>query len=101
MAKKKRGRSKPGMTVSLAVIAGLLPLANQAIIGFREGGIKRVGDRVCSSLTGYDPSVQRWEAAYLKNGTLPIVLGVLVHKLAGKLGVNRAMGNAGIPFIRI
>lgn len=102
MAKgKKRRQAKPGMTVSLAVIAGLLPLANQAIQGFREGGIKRVGDRVCSSLTGYDPAVGRWEAAYLKNGLLPILLGVGVHKLAGKVGVNRAIANAGIPFLRV
>jgi len=101
MAKRSKHHKKPGMTVSVAVAAGFLPLVNQVIIGFREGGIKRVGDRVCASLTGYDPAVERWESAYLKNGTLPIVLGVLVHKLAGKMGVNRALGNAGIPFIRI
>jgi hypothetical protein len=26
---------------------------------------------------------------------------LLVHKLAGKLGINRALGQAGIPFVRI
>lgn len=89
------------MTVPVAVIAGFMPLANQVILGYKEGGLSRVSDRVVSSLTGYDPAVQRWEFAYLKNGALPILGGILVHKIASRLGVNRALGRAGVPFLRI
>ncbi len=98
---RRARRHAASFTVPVAVLAGFAPLASQAIIGYKEGGLQRLSDRVTASLTGYDPAVQRWEFAYLKNGALPILGGLLVHKLASKMGVNRALGKAGVPFIRI
>lgn len=94
-------RRSSGFTAPVLVLAGFMPLVNQAVIGYREGGIQRVSDRVVASLTGYDPATQQWNAAHLVHGAVPIGLGIIGHKLASKLGVNRALAQAGIPFIRL
>lgn len=59
--------------------------------------------RLCRIYTGYDPSLGEFETAWLKRGLLPLILGGLVHKFVGgsPLNVNRALGRAGVPFIRI
>jgi len=102
MAKaKKRRHSKKGFTIPLAALAGFIPLANQAVLGWREGGIVRVGDRVTASLTGYDPATQKWNSGHLVHGPVPIMLGILTHKVASKLGVNRMLASAGVPWLRI
>ncbi len=93
-------RRSSGMTVPIAVLAGFMPLVNQAIIGYQEGGITRVSDRVVASLTGYDPATQKWNAAHMVHGALPITIGIVAHKIAGRLGVNRALSQAGVPFLR-
>lgn len=98
---RPRSRRKAGFTIPVAVVAGFMPLVNQALIGYREGGIQRVSDRVVASMTGYDPATQQWHASHMVHGPLPIVLGILGHKLASRLGVNRALSQAGVPFIRI
>jgi len=37
----------------------------------------------------------------MRLGLMPLAVGVLVHKVAGRLGINRAIASTGIPFIRI
>jgi hypothetical protein len=98
---KAKHRAHAKTTIPLAVMAGFLPLGLQALTGFKEGGIHRAGVRVTSALTGYDPDVNRWDAAYLRNGLLPIGLGFGVHWIASRVGLNRALGRAGIPLLRI
>lgn len=53
--------------------------------------------------TGYqpDPRYDAFKFNRMKEGLLPVMVGILVHKLAGRLGINRALGRAGVPIIRI
>jgi hypothetical protein len=95
-------RRKAGMTLPVAVIAGFTPLLGQALYGYKTGrGLEGIGHYTLASLTGFDSSNGSFSMARMNNGLFPILGGLLVHKLAGKLGVNRALANAHIPFIRI
>ena len=98
---KARRRSKAGFTIPLAVVGGLVPLAVFAMEGYQVGGATNAIRRTAQRLTGYDSTANVFIWKELMAGWGPILTGFLVHKLAGKLGVNRALGKAGIPFIRI
>lgn len=97
-AKKSGSRKKPGMTISVAVVAGFVP----AVIGVynRRSSMTAIGDYLRSSFTGFD-SAGNFNFSNLKSGLLPVAGGVIVHKIAGKLGINKAIARSGIPFIRI
>lgn len=98
---KAKHHKKAGATVPLAVIAGFAPLAVAAIEGYKYNGATGVLKRVSLATTGYNTEDGKWYPAELVKGTGPIILGMVVHKLAGRVGVNRALANAGVPFIRI
>jgi hypothetical protein len=84
------------------VVGGFAPLAVHALDDFRVGGIEHVGKGIAVRTTGYMIDTGKFNFGYLKQGLLPIVAGLLVHKfIGGKLGVNRALAGAGIPFVRI
>jgi len=100
--KKRRGRQK--FTIPLAVVggvaAGIAGPVSHVIKGDWEEGLRQL----CANYTGAYPkrdgSVD-WNMEYLKRGLVPLILGVVVHKAAGMLGINRALGRAKIPLIRI
>jgi hypothetical protein len=89
------------MTLSLAVLAGLAPTVAFAYEGLQAGGIGEVGHRVIGRLAGYDINVHKFSMAELGKGWLPIIGGVVAHKLANRLGINRMIARAGIPILRI
>lgn len=100
----KRTHRKGGMTIPLAVVAGFAPLALGEI-----GAAKRAlsGDMAGASqqaviyATGYNLDTKSFHWPTFVGSYGPIVAGMVVHKLAGRLGVNRALASAGVPFIRI
>lgn len=102
---RPRHRSKAKMTVSLALLAGLAPTAAFAIEGFRiggtEGGIVEAMHRITMRLTGYEWKGGGFSSAQLMMGWTPLLMGGLAHMAANRLGINRMMSRAGIPFIRI
>lgn len=53
--------------------------------------------------TGFDPGLGTWNSGWLKNGLYPLILGAALHKFVGgaPLHLNRALGRAKIPFIRL
>jgi hypothetical protein len=90
------------MTIPLAAIAGFIPLAGVMATSFKQGGVELAGSNLVSNLTGYDIPTKTWNFGYMQKGTIPIVAGLLAHKLIGqKLGVNRMLANAGVPYIRL
>lgn len=103
--KAKRRRKKGGFTLPISVVApvGMLAWATgQRAVKNPEEGL----NHAMGALTGYraDAVKKGWKpfhAQRMTEGALPILVGVLVHKLAGKLGVNRALSQAGVPIIRI
>ncbi len=100
--RKNPGRRRGGMTLPLATIAGFGPLVANVIGGFRVGGAEKAFDNLSASMTGYSFQAGIWSPRYaLQWGIGPILLGAFVSKLASKLGVNRALGRAGVPFLRV
>lgn len=87
------------MTIPIGVIAGLIPVATG--VWNRRSSSQSVGDFLLSGFTGFTPSTGQFNAANLKNGLLPVTAGFAAHMIASRLGINRALGRTGIPFIRI
>lgn len=100
-SKAKRTHRKAGFTLPLAAVAGFAPLVINAVDrGRRDGAMSGVAS-VSQGLTGYNPQSGDWKLSRLTEGLLPIMIGLGVHKLAGKFGINRMLGQAKVPFIRI
>lgn len=98
---KARRRSRAQFTLPLAVLGGFVPTAAFAVQTYREQGIEGGVKAAAMRLTGYNSWVGNWYAQELLKGWLPILAGVMAHKLAGRLGINRALSRAGIPFVRV
>lgn len=94
----KRKHFHKKFTLPLGVIAGFVPLG--VGIWNRKSNPSSIGGYVLGSLTGYVPGVG-FNTQYMADGAMPIMAGFLAHYLAGRLGVNRALGRAGVPLIRI
>jgi hypothetical protein len=101
---KRTHHKRPGMTIPVAVIAGFAPLAigefhglQRIMAGDRAGGTQEMVIRA----TGYNTDNHSFNSAVFMETYGPMLAGFLVHKIAGKLGVNRALSKAGVPLIRI
>lgn len=101
MAKKGKRSRRNGFTIPLAVIGGIVPTAAFAAEGLSVGGPMEAAKRASMRLTGYNPWEKRWYLSEFAAGWLPILAGVVAHKLANKTGINRAIASAGIPLLRI
>jgi hypothetical protein len=99
--KRAKHRSKAGFTLPIAVLAGFAPLGFNAIKDYRDGGLQVLGKGLVLRTTGMNTDTGKWMPEYLMQGLGPIVAGVFVHKLASKLGINRALAGAGVPFLRV
>lgn len=91
-------RRRPGAKIPLAIVAGFVPLG--AGIWARKASPTTLGQYVLGSLTGYVPG-QGFSTQYMAEGAMPILAGFATHWIAGRLGINRALGRAGVPLIRI
>jgi hypothetical protein len=101
MAKKKGHRRSSGFTLPIAVVAGFFPAVSSTVTFAGQVGWKGVMPHLSRIMTGYNPDNNTFNAAHLMRGMGPILLGLGVHKIASKLGINRALGAARIPFVRI
>lgn len=104
----RRRSSKRSFTLPLAAIAGFVPVLNGTVQKSREHGFTGHDGGLSfatRSLTGYNydegvgPVGFYW--SHLRSGAVPILAGLLVHKAASMLGINRALGRARVPFIRL
>jgi len=94
-------RRSAKMTVPLAVVAGFAPLGIRAVNGYHANGWIGAADGVTSGLSGYSVFSKKFEMDALAQGLVPIVAGFLVHWGASRLGINRALGRARVPFLRL
>lgn len=97
-----RRHHKPGMTIPIAVVAGFMPAVNG--VWNRRSSLTEISNFLFSSFTGITPGatgVSGFSFANMMPGLIPVIAGFVAHGLASKLGVNRAIARAGIPFIRI
>lgn len=102
MAKKTKVRRKrKGFTLPLAVVAGMAPTVIK-VWEHRDAGASGMAREAGRIMTGMDFWDGQFNWEWMRHGTLPMLGGMLVHNILGKrLGLNRALSAAGIPFIRI
>lgn len=102
MAKRGKSRRRSnGFKLPLAIMAPVGFVAADTIDQVRRVGLSSGMNKLTAELTGYEVNSGqfRWDMA--KKGAVPILLGAMVHKVAGRTGVNRALASAGVPWIRI
>lgn len=105
LAKKRRyRRNKFTIPVALALPVGIMAVDTynrSTTMGGWDASLKYL----LASMTGVNlsanPNAGRFNVLYLKDGLLPLGLGMIVHKLAGRLGINSALSRTGLPIIRI
>jgi len=95
---KKRTHHRRKFTLPLAVMAGL----SVPVIGTvqRISTPAEIPPYLVAGFTGLGADGQ-FNFANLRAGAFPVMAGMAAHWIASKLGVNRALGQAGVPFIRI
>jgi len=99
--KRSKSRGPRKMTLPLAIVGGLLPGGTAVVQTATTAGIAMAGRTAGLIYTGYDYTTGKWSISNMKLGLLPLAIGVMVHKAAGMLGINKAIASTGIPFIRI
>lgn len=98
----KPHHKRKGFTLPVAVVAGLaVPAMDVWQNGLARGDFRNAAVCATAIMTGYNVDSKTWEIAYLRRGLLPVLAGFAAHKIASKLGINRAIAQAGVPFIRI
>ena len=58
-------------------------------------------DQLSQSYTGWSFVNNQWYGDNLMRGLLPLAIGLGLHFVASKLGVNRALGRARVPVLRL
>lgn len=102
MAKRgKKRSSKKGPTIPLAIAAPLVSVGADYANSVKSQGFAQASRFLNEKMTGFDISTGQFHFSSMKYGALPVVVGGLVHKMASKVGINRAIAGAGIPWIRI
>lgn len=99
MAKKQKSRKSPGMTIPMAVVFGTAP--GVVAIAQNSGPITEKAKTAVQVYGGYDLWANKWTWDGFKRGGLPFLGGLMVHGLASKAGINRFLGRARIPFVRV
>ena len=98
---RRVGRKAKSMTLPLAVIAGFVPMGMNVWNSYKEGGLDKASQSLVAQTTGFSRYDGKWHFDYLMAGMGPVLSGILVHKLANKLGINRAIARAGVPILRL
>lgn len=100
MSKKNGNGHKPKFSLPVAVILGFMPLIGQIVNAVKTAGFQGLRD-VVPMIVPYDPQTRRISFSWLPYGLYPIIAGILVHKFAGMVGINRTLSRIGLPWVRI
>ena len=86
----------------MAVVVGFGAGLVQPMSDLKDGNWQEAGKNLVRNYTGYDLTDHKWWFGNLTKGLLPLVIGIVVHKVVGGfLGVNRALGRARVPILRV
>lgn len=98
----KRRRHGRTFELPLAIVGGFIPFIGHTYRNFKNNGAEHALTYFAKPFIPYDPMTGKFAADKLSFGLYPVIAGLLIHWLVGgKLGVNRALGRARIPIIRI
>jgi hypothetical protein len=111
MAKRRRfsriHRRRGARRIPLALVGGIAGTVlgghcnpeDTTIARLQKGDFPGAAVRVIQNFTGYNLDGQGWNWQWIN--WEPLVAGIIVHKAASLLGVNRAIGRTKIPLINI
>lgn len=87
-------------TIPVALVGGVvgMPAVQRGVSNLLAGDINGLM-RNLSQIVGVDQG--KFNPERLKENLVPLAIGVGVHIAARKLGVNRMLGQAGVPILRI
>lgn len=99
---KKFWRRAKKVTIPLAVVAGFAAPAIKITEHWKLFGPSGAAREAGRIMTGVDFWTGQFSLQTMRFGLAPVLGGLAVHWLVGnKLGVNRMLSRAGIPFIRL
>lgn len=96
-----RGKSRAKkMTIPIAPLAGIMAMPATSLVAsdLTSGQYGRIPASM-ATIAGFNNGV--FSIDVLKNNMIPLLTGMLVHKGANILGVNRTLAAAKVPLIRI
>ena len=90
------------MTIPIAPIAGIIatPAIQQAIPSLLAGQYTQ-GMAQLGYIVGIVDSSGKFDFNLMKKNVMPMIAGVLVHKLASMAGINRLLAKAKVPYLRV
>jgi hypothetical protein len=94
--RKKRGGSRKAKSIPIAVAAPLIMVGAEAASFGMKGDWKNVG----YIFTGVDAS-GKFQGSRVARTYLPMAAGIVVHKVANKVGVNNIVRRATMGFLSI
>jgi len=94
-------RSASKMTIPLAVVGGVagMPAITLMINDIKAGAWEKIPAHM-GEIAGVT-STGVFSFPLAQKNLMPLLAGALVHKAAGIVGVNRMLGRAKIPIIRV
>lgn len=98
---KKRHNGKKGFTLPISVVAGMAPGLVAIGTSADKLGWEAAARTAGLIYTGWDYTTGKFNIKNMSLGFMPIAVGMIVHKVAGMLGINKAIAAAGIPVFRI
>jgi len=106
-AKKRGRRRRSGFTLPIAAVGGAAagfvinaPWGGSPVSKAMTGDWKGAFDAIIMNYTGINTNTGAWDPVQAK-GAWAAIAGILMHMVASRLGVNRALGRAGVPILRI
>jgi len=101
-AKSKKRHYRRKTTISVATVAGFGPLVASGIRGWQAETFRGAGKEMLYALTGVDiDNEPHFNPGFMVNGTIPILGGFAIHKVANMIGLNRALARMGVPLLRL
>lgn len=99
--RKKKSRRSRSFTLPLALVGGLAAGVVPPVLKMIHGNPQQGVYDLVENYTGFNIWEKKFNLNGLKNGLVPLFVGAMAHKAAGMLGLNQALGRAGVPIIRI
>ena len=88
-------------TLPIAPIAGIAYALTPPLLNIVNGQFEAGVDSMLWRFTGFSRTTGKFELAGLMQGFLPIAAGMIAHKAAGILGINRMLASSGVPIVRV
>ena len=98
----KRTSRRRSVTLPMATLLGIGAPILMEKDNMLAGNWNAVATNLAWKFTGFNMGTGQFDPKGLMYGALPAVIGVMISKfVGGNLGVNRKLGQAGVPLLRL